>query len=188
MAENITPTAEPDMTPITIPAAEHGVLRVFSLSMPSGEARRLRDSDTAQREALGVADLDPAGIEVFQIADLSEIGLTGYLREGADVQEDQIKRDRARLEGLDGWVMLVHSSAFGGEEVTLNPGSALTLIGTYGRTEPDTTRVEVASDAAKPYTGIPDVTPAPPAKGNAGSLMVMVGLAVLVALVLWVVL
>ena len=76
-------------------------------------------------------------MEVFALADLGELGLVGYLREGVDVPEADLQADRQKLSGLDGWVMLVHSSAFGGQGVVLTPWSEITLIGTYAQQQAD---------------------------------------------------
>ena len=178
---------DPDeMAQITIPAHEHGIVRVFSLSMSDDQAKSLRNSRQAQKDALGMQQLDPRGIDVFQISDLAEIGLHGYLREGVDADEAGLTRDRAKLRALEGWVMLVYSSAFEGREVTFTPTPELTLIGTYGQAKRDWSQIEIDSDAAKPYSGTPTLTPPQPVRGGAGGAMVIIALLVLVALVcLW---
>ena len=106
---------------IDISTGETGTTRVFSLSMPAAHAKALQASNEAQFAILGVAALNPDGIEVFPVSDLDEIGLAGYLRQGTDADETQIKRDAAKLRALDGWVMLVHSLAFGGNAMRLPP-------------------------------------------------------------------
>ncbi len=173
------------MTKITVPTGETGVTRVFALSMPASEARSLREDTAAQQRALGADQLEARGVEVFAVGDLGEMGLTGYLREGVDVQEDQLKRDAARLSAIDGWVMLVYSSAFSSEAATLDPAPALTLIGTYGQTRPDSAQVDLQAEAAKPYTGTPDANPqAAPARGR-GQSMIIFAIVVLLALALY---
>ena len=113
------------------------------------------------------------------------MGLAGYLRDGLDAEETGLVRDGAKLSALDGWVMLLYSSAFGGATATLTPAPELTLIGTYGRTKADQTRIDIASDAAQPYTGHPTIPPTPPARYSAGGSMVVVALIVLAGLVAW---
>ncbi|APE42587.1 hypothetical protein BOO69_03510 [Sulfitobacter alexandrii] len=173
------------MTTITVPAHEHGVVRVFSLSMSADQAESLRNSRHAQADALGLKEMDPRGVEVFRIADLADFGLYGYLRDGVDAEEADLARDRTKLKALEGWVLLVHSSAFEGRQVEFTPTPELTLIGTYGRTQPDPTRLEVESDAAKPYSGSPTMTPPQPVRGRPGSVMVIAGLVLLLMLVCW---
>lgn len=173
------------MPTIEIPAGERGTTRVFSLSMPVVEAITLRGSATRQKNLLGAEDLAPEGIEVFALDDLGDLGLAGYLREGVDVPEDVLRRDRAKLAALEGWVLLVHSTAFMGAGATLSPQPPLTLIGTYAQTAPDNTPVELTSQAAQPYTGTPEPAPTPPAKTRASGSLVVVLLAALGAGVLW---
>ena len=172
------------MTQITIPTGEHGTTRVFSLSMPAAEARALKDDPERQKTLLGAQDIDPQGIEVFAVEDLGGIGLAGYLREGADVPEADLARDRARLAALDGWVMLVHSLALPDTGTTLDPDPSLTLIGTYRQADAETSRVDLEAAAAQPYTGT--ANPASPAvvRSSSGSAVIAV-VAVLALLVLW---
>lgn len=173
------------MTHITVPAHEHGIVRVFSLSMSADQAASLRNSRQAQVDALGLKEIDPRGVEVFQISDLADIGLPGYLREGVDADEAGLTRDQAKLRALDGWVMLVYSSAFEGRDVDFTPTPELTLIGAYGQTKTDRTRIDIESQAAKPYSGSPGLTPPQPVRGGPGRTMVVIGLIVLVALISW---
>jgi len=173
------------MRTLNVPANEHGVVRVFSLSMSAEEARNLKQDAEMQRAVLGVELLNERGVEVFQIADLGDVGLMGYLREGVDAVEDDLKRDRARLGALEGWVMIVYSSAFDGQEVILAPAPELTLIGRYGQTQIDTTPIELTAESAQPYTGAPTATPPQPAKGGAGSTLVVAGIIVLLGLAVW---
>ncbi len=173
------------METIIIQTGEIGTTRVFSLSMPVAQARDLRDSLTAQEALLGTDGLNAGGIEVFPLTDIEELGLAGYLREGTDARDQDLKRDAAKLAALDGWVMLVHSLAFGGQGATLTPDPALTLIGAYAQTEPEQRNVDLDAQAAKPYTGSPNITPptAPNRRGS-GSLVVAV-LVVIATFILW---
>ena len=144
------------MTPITIPAHEVGVIRVFALSMTDDEARALKDDPDAINTALG-ADVDAEQVEIFPISDLEGVGLAGYLIEGNAVPSEQIAPDRAKIDRLGGWVLIVFSRAFGGSAITLTPDPALTLIGTYGEVPTDWSATEtVTSEAAKPYSAPQD--------------------------------
>ena len=173
------------MTTTPILANEQGLVRVFSLSMRPAEARALRDNEMAQQAALGAEIPDTRGIEIFELTDLADIGLAGYLREGLDVEETGLALDAAKLGALEGWVMLVYSSAFAGETATLTPAPELTLIGTYGQTKADQAQIDLVSDAAKPYSGSAAITPSLSARSGAGGSMVVVGLIVLAGLILW---
>ena len=173
------------MNRIDIPTGEIGTTRVFSLSMPPAQARALRKSSEAQFAILGSNALNAEGLEVFPLTDLGDIGLIGYLREGTDAVEVDLKRDSAKLAALDGWVMLVHSLAFGGAGGKIDPDPALTLIGTYAQAPMPTTHVEVTSEAAQPYTGGADIVmPKAPNRQARGSIVVVALLAI-AALIFW---
>jgi hypothetical protein len=173
------------MKTIPIPAHEQGTSRLFSMSMDAPTARRIRDDPAKLAAILGLGKVRPTGIEVFRVADLGEFGLVGYLRDGIDAQETDLARDRAKLAGLDGWVMLVHSSAFEGQSVAVKPASELTLIGTYSQNPADTAPIDIESEAAQPYTGTPDVAPAPPPPASKAGSIVVIGLLALAVLLLW---
>lgn len=140
---------------IDIPAAERGIIRVFSLSMTAPEAQALHDSPAALNAALG-ADVDSDFVEVFPVSNLEGVGLVSYLSDGNGVPPEQLAPDRAKLERLGGWVLIVFSSAFRDAATTLTPAPALTLIGTYGEARTDWRATEtVTSEAAKPFTAPP---------------------------------
>lgn len=140
---------------LDIKASETGVIRVFALSMTQAEATALKYDPTAISAALG-AEVDPEQVEIFPISDLEGVGITGYLTEGNAVSPQELAPDRAKLERLGGWVMIVFSRAFQGRAVTLAPIPPLTLIGTYGMPSVDWRATEiVTSEAAKPFTSPP---------------------------------
>lgn len=173
------------MKQLRIPAGEWGTTRVFSLSLVPDEARALKSDVRRQLTMLGSDALDPAGIEVFALRDLAAMGLVGYLRDGVDVQETQLRAHSAKLSALEGWVMLVHSLAFRGEAFELNVAAPLTLIGTYNQTAPDTPPVALEAAAAAPYTA-PAGRAVPMArKGRSYSVMTVLVLVGVVAIVLW---
>lgn len=174
------------MTQITIPVGEIGTTRVFALSMTAEQARKLRDEPVLMAGALGAEPENPNGVEVFPLTDLGDLGLAGFLRDGIDAHPQDIARDQAKLAALDGWVMLVHSSAFATSGATLDPIPALTLIGTYAQTPAATTQVPLEAEAAQPYTGTPmQDADAPPAAKARGSWIV-IALALIVLGALWI--
>ena len=178
------------MTAITVPENEQGKIRVFSLSLSDKEAETLSGEGLTKAEpplarALGAEKINPGFVEVFRTDDLDQIGLTGYLIEGNGAVASQVTRDTARLSGLDGWVMMVYSAAFGGTAQTLTPAPALTLIGTYDEERPDMTATPIPSEAAQPYSGVAQLNPVVPPRGGAGGLLMLAGLAVMVILLLW---
>lgn len=174
------------MRKIDIPRHEVGVTRVFSLSMAPDEARALREDVSRQKTLLGLDTLESGGVEVFPVSDLGEIGLAGYLRDGVDAREEDLNRDRAKLAALDGWVMLIHSSAFGGQAAVLTPAAPLTLIGSYTQTAPDSPSVELESEAAQPYSGTPPpAAPTRPARSRGGWFVTLILLLLAISLLWW---
>jgi hypothetical protein len=173
------------MKDLQIPAHEQGTTRLFTLSIGLDAARAVKTDTAKQAALLGVEHVNAAGVEVFGVADLGDLGLAGYLRDGIDAQENDLARDRAKLAALDGWVMLLHSSALNGESTLLRLKPELTLVGTYARHSEDKTPVKIVSEAAQPYTGTPDITPAKaPNTNKAGSLAVL-GLVLMAVILLW---
>jgi len=176
-------------TPISVPAHETGVIRVFSLSMTDAEAKALRDDPDAKNAVLG-CNVNKDFVEIFPIADLDDIGLLGYLTLGNGVPAQELVPDRSKLEKLSGWVLIVFSQAFGGQPATLAPQPALTLIGTYGEARTDWRATQtVTAEAAKPFTAPPETVKKKPSdaamSGRIATLALIVMFA-LTGLVIWI--
>lgn len=120
----------PRPDPLRVGPLEVGVVRLFALDMPAERARFLREPGAAA-QVLGVEGLDDDEVAIFPIRDLGEMGLAGYLAEGFGIDPAQLEPDRAALETLEGWVMVVRSRAFGGRAVTLRPDPAVRPIGAW---------------------------------------------------------
>lgn len=179
------------MSTITIPKGEQGAIRVFAISRPMPDMSRALKNQTKEAlaaELLGV-EVDAGAIELFALSDLTGVGLPRYLAEGYDVSDTQLASDRARLEALDGYVLLLFSRAFDGAQATLQPSPDLTLIGTYHEAAAAMQGAPIESAAAKPYSGTPAETPAIAPQGRPGSAMIVLGIViVLVLLLLWIML
>lgn len=173
---------------INIPAGQSGVIRVFALSMTDAEARALKSDPAAINTNLG-AEVDAEQVEIFPVSDLEGVGLVGYLSDGNAVPDADLAPDRAKLDRLGGWVMIVFSRAFGGAATTLTPAPALTLIGTYGSQGVDWRATEqVVSDAAKPYSGPQDTQkkkPSDAAMSGRVATLVLILLALFTWLFIW---
>lgn len=144
------------MSTLHISQHETGVVRVFAISRPMADmARALRQSgkNIIASELLGheVSDSD---IELFALADLAGLGLPRYLSDGYAVEAEALHADRARLEALDGYVLLLLSNVANTGTVTLTPGKDLTLIGTYREPWVPQAAGPIASEAAKLHSGI----------------------------------
>ncbi|APX12305.1 hypothetical protein [Tateyamaria omphalii] len=174
---------------IDIPTNERGVIRVFALSMTDKEAQALKDDPAAINMALG-ADVNADQVEVFPVADLEGVGLVGYLTEGNAVPMDQITPDRAKLEKLGGWVLIIFSLAFEDRAATLDPASSLTLIGTYGELRTDWGAAEkVEADSAKPYSAPSETVkkkPSDAAMSGRIAMIALIVLGILTYLMIWI--
>lgn len=174
---------------LNIPPGEHGLIRVFAVNRPTAELSlelKSKDKSGLVAELLG-QDIAKDGAELFPVSDLAGIGLSGYLAAGYTVPESQLADTRGKLDALEGYVLLVFSAAFEGRTGMLSPGSDLTLIGTFGETQPDMVVRVLDSEAAQPYSGTPTSTAPPPAapKPRATGSLVVAALIALVALLFW---
>jgi len=120
-----------------ITAHETGVVRLFALELDQAEAKRF--DAAALGAALGGADLDDPQVDIIDTDVLDELGLSGYLTDGMGVPEAEIAPLAARIDALDGWVVVVRSAAFGGQAVTLTPRAPLRWVASFGETPLDLT-------------------------------------------------
>jgi len=170
-------------TQISVPAQEARVVRVFSVIEEAGAPL----DDAAVTAALGAEDdLETGEIELFDLADLGSMLLSEYLREGHGIAEAELDGMRGQLDGLRGRVLIVPSRAFGGRATVLRPGRALRLV---GRFEEDVAPVSFDPLPAGGAAGsaAPATRSARPRRRAAwlAALVFLAGLAVLLALVVW---
>lgn len=199
-------------SPIEVAVGEQHVLRVFTLEMTRAQIDHLCallipeayavDSESETKPAsypdpdsdpgpiaglFGLAEIDTDYVEIFDVRDLADIGLSAYLIEGNGVAATQIAADRARLDGLRGFVVIVYSAAFGGKPATLRPMAALSLIGVYTEEVPSLHFEELPSASAR---GIlePGLGKPPPSDARIGGMVALVALLfafALTAFVVW---
>ncbi|TDK43769.1 hypothetical protein [Antarcticimicrobium luteum] len=169
---------------LIVPEGEHGRIRVFALDMRPEQAEFLREPGAAD-QVLGLAGLDPAQIDVIRIADLEGLGLTGYLTEGCGLTEEQILPDRALLEGLEGYVLVLRSRAFQGAAAVLAPDPEVRLIASYDEPDTDWRAEPVRSASAEPYSAPRSAPRAARARARriGGGLFAVV--MILIALLIW---
>ncbi|MFT4962396.1 MAG: hypothetical protein ACI92Z_003493 [Paracoccaceae bacterium] len=175
-----------DLPPLHIRAHETGVIRIFAMDMPAQQAR-FHTEPVAMQQVLGANDIDPAYVEIFPVADLDQLGLAGYLVEGCGIPASLVAPERDRLNAVTGYVMLVHSRAFGGRAVTLTP--TLPLIATFNDPGTDWSGEKIETESAKLYTS----TRPPPrqiraAARRSGAIVFTVFMLIVAAIILMVVL
>jgi len=140
-----------------IPAGERGVIRVFALDMPPEQVKFLAEPG-ALEQILGIGSMNRDQTEIFPVSDLEELGLTGYLAEGCGVPADELARCHDALSALDGYVLLIRSRAFDGNETRLTPADPVQLIATLNVPGTDWTAKPLTSDSAEPHSA-PRVSP-----------------------------
>lgn len=175
------------MSTIEINPNEHGVIRVFSVSRPIAQmAGMLAQSSKADVAAeLLNAEVAPSDIELFALSDLAGMGLAPYLTEGHGIESATLKPDRARLEALDGYVLIYRPTKPFNDVRVLRPSTDLTLIGTYAEPRSSRAAAPIKSDAAAPYSAAKAPEGAP-RKSRAGSLMVAAVILLMLLVIWWV--
>lgn len=149
-------------THLQIKASEHGVVRLFAIDLPLGDAAAF-DVD-ALGAALGGIALDAEQVDLIAPDDLQDLGLDGYLIHGIGIPPSEVIQLRPQLRALKGHVALIRSAAFGGMAATLTPRKPVRWIATFGEASIDLTPVPLHSDAAQGVIGSvpPPLSPASP--------------------------
>lgn len=184
------------MSDLHVSPAEAGKVRVFALDLPAAEipAFMARRDDTDDpmaawplRAALGADHLDAGRVELVRLADLEGVGLSGYLAEGLGIAADEVARERARLDRLEGHAVILPSSAFGGVEQHLAPRPPLRHVATLHEERPQAPGILSESASARPRgeTARPGQgVAADPAPRRAPARSLVVGAAVVLAAIL----
>ncbi|MEM8979453.1 MAG: hypothetical protein AAGD04_08205 [Pseudomonadota bacterium] len=172
------------MSELEIPKGEHGLVRLFSLEMSKGQATQMSSDSEALADALGAGMLDVQGTQVIPIEVLDDLGLYGFLRDAVGLPEDALIPDRAKIEALTGFALVVRSSAFQGLRQVLTPVSAVSLVGTYAEApQAPSFQAPLESASAEPNRDSPEeaaIKAAKDAKSRTpwGMTLALLGLAV----------
>ena len=170
---------------IRIPANDFGHIRIFKApEMLSQDA--LDKTPEGLAELFGTTTLDPTYIDIVSIVDLSSMSLADYIKQGYDVEIAEY--DIQAVNGIEGYAILILSSASDGKIVTLRPNPDVHHVTTYVPTAQLQVIAPLNSDAA---SGTFDGTAAKPTKSDAriGGMVATVALIVmflLVAVMVWV--
>ena len=130
---------------LDIAPGETHVVRLFRLDMSPEQVRFLRDDPAALADILGLDQIDPAHADIIR--------LSGYLVDGIGVDAAEIASDRARLDAMEGHVLVLLSRALGDSVTRLTPGSGVTLVATYRQVATDWSAKPMQSDSARPGSG-----------------------------------
>ena len=170
------------MTTLTIPANDHGKIRVFSLPapLPAGLAEK---TDTAMLAAFGTTELNTDFVDIVDMSALGGMTLAQFLSQGYDITPDEV--DATALARINGNAALIMSRATGGTPVALalRPGvEHVTTCGDAARlTAPAPLRSEASQGVIEPGTGRSDAA----MSGRIATIAILVLVAV-AALMVWI--
>ena len=172
------------MTALTIPANDHGQIRVFATDAPLPQEILEKKPDGML--ALFGAPLNPDFVDIVRIGDLNGMALTRYIAEGYDMAPDLV--DAATVDRINGYAVLVLSRATAGQETELHPGFGLRHVTTYSATTDFSVSDPIPSEAAKGTLAGPDTKPA---KSNARmsgmvATFALLAMFVLVGVMIWI--
>ncbi len=136
---------------LSIPAKERGRLHLFALnSKPEDPPKNAPDLRPAA--ILGI-DLNPAYAEIVEIKALEDMRLSAYLAEGYDVSEDALTEVRARLNALEGHVLIALSLAFYDAAQQIGPSPGYTYIASLPTAGADwSENREISAQSAVPHS------------------------------------
>lgn len=169
---------------IDIPANDHGQIRVFATDLPLPD-------DVTGKTADGIAGIlgapvDVTYVDVVRIDDLGEMPLSSYIASGYAMQPDAV--DKAAVDAITGYAILVLSRATQGRDVTLNLAPGLRHVTTYSP------NIRMTPPAHLPDGGAEGVlegprTKAPKSDARIGGMVATVALVVMfliVAMMIWI--
>lgn len=170
--------------PLAVSSQEFGTVRVFALtdddSMPVPEVRVIG-------KMLGDVALVADKVEVVKSRAIEGLGLTGYLREGYGIAEEELAGRRGQLDTIDGVLVFLPTSAFGGVPQTLSPAPGLRFVGLFHEETATPPRYMTRPDTAKGTLASPKSTRAQsgPEARKPTWLFVLGGLFLAVAIILF---
>lgn len=115
---------------VKIPAFSPKPVIVLAVNRPEEVLRKATkgaDRKALISDLLGRTDAAMTHVDLVAVQDLDEIGLTGFLRDGPGVPAQELVPYRARLDALEGFVLILYPGVFNVDtEVAL--GADLSLI------------------------------------------------------------
>ncbi len=169
---------------LTIPADDHGQIRVFATDadLPA----EVIEKTPRGLEYLFEAELNPDFVDIVRIADLGGMALSAYIAEGYDMAPDLV--DKAAVDAITGYAVLVLSRATGEVETTLTPADGLRHVTTYSPVAKITPPEPLPDASAK---GILEPKPTKPPKSDARmsgmvATYALLAMFALVGLMIWV--
>lgn len=173
------------MTTIEINGSDNSTLRVLHLDLPPEAVDRFtRMAGTGEwplKYALGAQKLRESFVDVVAIKDLGAMPLTQYLAEAYDVSPRTLGADAARIDALEGHVVILPPQAFDGTSQTLTVAAPLHLVGSYGEVRPTARGAKVRSESSR---GLASGGAAPAGRKGRSPVLLWLVLAILAVLAL----
>lgn len=137
----------------TVPAGEHGVVRVFVLGYRVSMELAHFDAVDRLAQELGVESLQADDVQIVDLSAVRDMGLSAFLMEAYGVSEEELAPQKTMLDGLSGHVAVLRSGAFGGAEVNLTTKEEARLIATLHEPRMSAPQPMPHYDSAKGDTG-----------------------------------
>jgi hypothetical protein len=178
--------------PLDVAAHEHGWLRLFAIEPDDPALRAAVESgeDARLARVLGAQQVAASRAETVRRSDLGEMGFAGYLSAGYEVPKAKLDAARDTLGKAPAHLLILPSSAFGGEAQRLAPVPPLRPLVAFQLDDPMPERERMApyedpqASAASPAGALV----AEPRTGRSRSFMpvlLTVAGAIVLLLILW---
>ena len=136
-----------DRDPLHVSEHEFGTVRVFTTALDPEDASNITPQNV--HRLLGDVTLNPAKVEVIPPPALAGLGLTGYLREGYGVADDDLAGRAAQLDAVSGLVVFLPASAFGGTTQIIDPHASMRFLGLFHEVKATPPRPMAPTEAAR---------------------------------------
>ena len=168
---------------LTVPAGEHGKIRIFRISEPLFHALETAEDFAPLEKALGVIIAEPQDVQLIAADSLRGLGLAPFLAMGYGVSSADLDAAIGMQDATEDSFVVFRSGAFGGAAVTLTQGPDAELVAIFNEDGPDAPSLTpLTSESA---AGVVEPAQSKPTKSNAriSGMVATIALLVLFALV-----
>ncbi|MBP0482647.1 aspartate carbamoyltransferase catalytic subunit [Sagittula salina] len=121
------------MTQVQINGSDTSTVHLLHLDLPPRAIERFTamagTGEWPLKYGLGAAKLSPAFVETIDLRDLGAMTLSQYLAEAYDLPPKALAADKARVDALQGHVVVLPPQAFENTSQQLNVNTPLSYIG-----------------------------------------------------------
>ncbi|SMX37739.1 aspartate carbamoyltransferase catalytic subunit [Maliponia aquimaris] len=177
------------MSRVEINGSDTTTLRLLHLDLPPEAVDRFTQmagtGEWPLKSALGASKLRESLVDVVAIKDLGPMRLSQYLAQAHEVSARAMGKDAARIDALEGHVVILPPRAFDGTSQTLTISAPLALIGSYAELAPAGRGAPITARSAQGSSG--GGAPAQPGKAGSTALkLILTAVALVLGGVLWV--